>query len=136
MSKHVRIHKTRVIQSKKDSSHTEQSAYWDDYDKHRGFGPEGHGDDSNREDKRANPDVLPETEIASPSTPQLLLGEAISHLQGRQKECYLLVMREDKSLAEVAEVLGISKGSVQVYVDRAVKFLIQYCEDCIKKGRV
>lgn len=136
MSKHVRIHKTRVIQSRKDSSHTEQSAYWDDYDKHRGFGPEGHGDDSNREDKRANPDVLPETEIASPSTPQLLLGEAIEHLQGRQKEVYFLTMREDKSLAEAAQILGIEKGSVQKYRERAVKFLTQYCETAIQKGRV
>ncbi len=136
MAKHVRIHKTRVIQSKKDSSHTEQSAYWDDYDKHRGFGPEGHGDDSNREDKRANPDVLPEAEVSAPSTPQLIYGEAVEHLQGRQREIYLLTMREDKSLGEAAEVLGLSKGTAQKYKERAIKFIEQYCKAAIAKGRV
>jgi len=131
MSKHVKIQKTRVIQSRKDSSHTEQSSYWDDVARHG----EGH-DGTAREHPQANPDVLPETEIAAPSTPQLLMGEAIDHLQGRQKECYLLIMREEKSLAEAAEVLGISKGSVQVYVNRAVKFLTVYCQAAIARGRV
>lgn len=84
----------------------------------------------------ANPDMLPEMEIAAPSTPQLLMGEAVNHLQGRQKEVYLLTMREGKSLAETAEILGIEKGTAQRYKERAIKFIEQYCSAAIKKGRV
>ena len=131
MSKHVRIQKTRVIEGRKDSSKGEHSPYWDDAQKH-GYYVDG----ELQERPQANPDVLPETEIAAPSTPQLLMGEAIAHLAGRQRECYLLVMREDKSLAEVAEILEIAKGSVQVYVDRAVKFITGYCKASMKNGRV
>lgn len=129
MRKITRAQKIKEIESNKDASRGEQSPYWD-YMESRS------SDHSNFEAAQANPDVLSETEVSAPSTPQLLLGEAIMHLQGRQKECYLLVMREDKSLAEAAEILGIAKGSVQVYVDRAVKFLTQYCKAAIKKGRV
>jgi RNA polymerase sigma factor (sigma-70 family) len=88
------------------------------------------------EHPEANPDVLPATEIASPSMPQLLMGEAIEHLQGRQREVYLLVMRESKSLAEVAEILGISKSAVQKFKERAIKFVQQYCHAAMAKGRV
>lgn len=128
MKKITRSQKIKEIESNKDASRGEQSPFWD-------YMHSRHNELS-REPAEANPDVLPETEIAAPSTPQLLLGEAITHLQGRQKECYLLVMREDKSLAEAAEILGIAKGSVQVYVDRAIKFLTQYCKAAIQKGRV
>lgn len=131
MSKHVKIQKTRVINSRKDSSHTEQSSYWDDVQR-RG----GDNDGNMREHPQANPDVLAETEIAAPSTPQLLMGEAVQHLQGRQREVYLLTMREDKSLSEAAEVLGLSKGTAQVYKDRAIKFISDYCKAAIKRGRV
>ena len=84
----------------------------------------------------ANPDMLAETEIAAPSTPQLLMGEAVEHLQGRQREVYLLTMREDKSLAEAAEILGIEKGTAQRYKERAIKFIESYCKQAIAKGRV
>lgn len=132
MSKHVRLQKTRVVRSRKDASHTEQSQYWDDVNS-RGRGENG---DDAQEHPQANPDVLPETEIAAPSTPQLLMGEAIEHLQGRQREIYMLTMREDKSLAEAAEVLGIEKSSAQKYKERAIKFIQQYCQTAMAKGRV
>ena len=121
--------KTREIEVKKDSSHAEQSSYWDDVSRHS-FG------DTIREDVCANPDKLAETESGSPSSPQLLMGEAIAHLQGRQRECYLLTMREGKSLSETGEVLGITKRSAQQYKDRAIKFIAQYCRAAIAKGRV
>jgi DNA-directed RNA polymerase specialized sigma24 family protein len=93
-----------------------------------------------KEDVRANPDSLEEDEAmyatSQPSTPQLLMGEAVQHLQGRQREVYLLTMREDKSLAEAAEILGIEKGSAQKYRERAIKFIEQYCHAAIQKGRV
>lgn len=83
----------------------------------------------------ANPDLIPE-QPHSPSSPQLLMGEAIQHLQGRQKEVYSLVMREDKSLAEAGEVLDISKGSAQIYLDRAIKFITAYCEQAMNQERI
>lgn len=132
MSKHVKIKKTRVVQSRKDASHTEQSQYWDDVARRSS----GDAHDAVREHPEANPDVLPETEIAAPSTPQLLMGEAVEHLQGRQREVYLLTMREGKSLADAAEILGIEKGSAQKYKERAVKFIEQYCRNAMAKGRV
>lgn len=132
MSKHVRLQKTKVIHVRKDSSHTEQSSYWDDVNA-RGRGENG---DDMREHPQANPDVLPEMDSTAPSTPQLLMGESIEHLQGRQKEVYLLTMREGKSLAEVAEILEISKGTAQKYKERAIKFIESYCKQAIEKGRV
>lgn len=129
MRKLTKTQKIKQVESYKDSSRGEHSPYWD-YANARG------NEEHTFECAQANPDVLPETEIAAPSTPQLLMGEAIRRLAGRQKECYLLVMREDKSLAEAAEILGIAKGSAQVYVDRAVKFISAYCKQAIDGGRI
>jgi len=132
MSERIRSQKTRVIKVKKDSSHTEQSSYWDDVQKRN---DNKAGNDA-QEHPLANPDVLPEIETNIPSTPQLLMGEAINHLQGRQREVYLLIMRENKSLSDVAEILQIEKGSAQKYKERAIKFIAQYCKAAIVKGRV
>lgn len=117
--------KIKVLEGRKDSSKTEQSSYWDDVNI-RG----------NDEHPCANPDSLPATESVAPSNPQLLMGEAIAHLQGRQRECYILTMREGKSFSEAAEILGIGKGRVQQYRERAIKFITQYCNNAIKAGRV
>jgi len=113
------------VEQRRDIYIGERSPYWDDVATH-----DGH------ENPLANPDVLPETEIAAPSTPQLLMGEAVEHLQGRQREVYLLTMREGKSLAEAAEILGISKGTAQRYKERAIRFIESYCRQAIAKGRV
>ena len=129
MRKLTKSQKIKEIESHKDASRGEQSPYWD-YMAARG------SEQNSFESAQANPDVLAETEIAAPSTPQLLMGEAITHLQGRQREVYLLTMRENKSLAEAAEVLGISKGTAQKFKERAIKFLTQYCEAAIAKGRI
>jgi DNA-directed RNA polymerase specialized sigma24 family protein len=92
------------------------------------------------EDARANSDSLREDEAmyanGGPSTPRLLFGEAVEHLQGRQKEVYLLTMREGKSLAEAAEILNIEKGTAQKYRERAIKFIESYCKIAIQKGRI
>jgi RNA polymerase sigma factor (sigma-70 family) len=125
--------KIKVLETKKDSSETEQSAYWDDVSANNRSDLSGM---QLREHPCANPDILPETEIATPSTPQLLMGEAIEHLQGRQRECYFLTMREGKSFSETAEILGIGKGRVQQYRERAIKFITKWCEQQMAKGRV
>jgi DNA-directed RNA polymerase specialized sigma24 family protein len=131
MRKRAKQQKDKVIQTR-DAYQGERSPYWDDLNA-RGRGENG---DELREHPQANPDVLPETEIAAPSTPQLLMGEAVMHLQGRQREVYLLTMREGKSLAEAAEVLGIEKGSAQKYKERAIKFIEGYCKEAMARGRV
>lgn len=81
---------------------------------------------------QANPDVLPEGTSyfgdPQPTRAQLLMGEAIRHLQGQQKSVYTLTMRESYSLAEAAQKLGISKSTAQVYRERALKFIQQYCQ--------
>jgi DNA-directed RNA polymerase specialized sigma24 family protein len=130
MPKHVRIQKTREIRVKKDSSYTEQSAYWDDVYKR------GNDDENWREHPQANPDMLPETKIAFPTAPQFVMGEAIEHLQGRQRQVYMLTMRDGKSLAEAAKVLDIEKSSVQKYKERAIRFIQQWCERAMAKGLV
>lgn len=80
---------------------------------------------------QANPDVLPEGTSyfgdPAPTRAQLLMGEAVEHLQGRQKEVYLLCMRRGLSIAEAAEELGIKKGTAQTYRERAIAFVQQYC---------
>lgn len=132
MSKRTRIQKIKVLKGK-DASRG-GSPYWD-YTENTGRNANS---ETWNEHPQANPDVLSDEllENAAPSTPQLLMGEAISHLQGRQREVYILTMREDKSLTEVAEILGISKGAADTYKRRAIKFVSQYCQDAIKKGRV
>lgn len=131
-SQRVKIQKIHEIRVNKDSSFTESSSYWDDV-KRRGESGAGNGWS---EHPQANPDTLPDEGLTSPSTPQYLLGEAIAHLQGRQLEVYMLTVREGQSFAEAAEALGIEKGTVQKYKERAIKFLTQYCRDSIKRGRV
>lgn len=129
----VEIQKLKVVQSRKDASHGEHSPYWSDVAAHnRSTGQS----DSLNEHPCANPDVLPAIDIVSPSTPQLVMGEAIEHLQGRQREVYLLLMRESKTYEEVSEILNITRGAIQTYEKRAIRFIETYCKEAIKRGRV
>ncbi len=130
MKKRVRIQKVKEIQAQAQAG--EHSPYWAHMESVAQRGPGG----SLQEHPQANPDVLPETEIAAPSTPQLLMGEAVAHLQGRQREVYILVMREGKSLAEAADILKMTKGTAQKYKERAIAFVTQYCQGAIARGRV
>jgi DNA-directed RNA polymerase specialized sigma24 family protein len=75
----------------------------------------------------------PQEEITGP---QSIMAEAIEHLQGRQKEVYILHMRLERSLGECAEILGITKSTAQIHKERAVRFIEQYCKLAIKKGRI
>jgi DNA-directed RNA polymerase specialized sigma subunit len=74
------------------------------------------------------------TEFSSISPAQSLMGEAIEHLQGRQKEVYHLTMRDGKSLAAAGKILGISKDTAKDYKERAIKFITAYCRAVIHKG--
>lgn len=92
---------------------------------------------SSEEGTRANPDQLEEgqqlwgrTEI---SRPQALMAAAINHLQGRQKDVYLLTMRDRKTSRAIAAQLGISQTAVLAYKERAIAFITAYCRNA---GRI
>lgn len=132
----VRKHRTREVKGPTDP----YGKWCDSHPMLRRRGRLGDKFDMVKEDVRANPDSLREEEgeyaSTQPSSPHFLLGEAVEHLQGRQREVYILTMREGKSLAEAAEVLGIEKSSAQKYRERAIKFLTQYCRAAMDKGRI
>lgn len=83
---------------------------------------------------------LPEQEViqlpSGPSEVQLIMGEAIALLKGRQKEVYLLTMRQGKSIADAAKILNIAKGAAQTYKLRAIKHISDYCQAAILRGEV
>lgn len=89
------------------------------------------------EHSRANPDRLTESGDLwghrEMTRAQELMGEAVRHLQGRQKEVYWLTMRDGKSLSEVGKILNISKDTARDYKERAIKFIKAYCTTILKK---
>lgn len=51
------------------------------------------------------------------------LPDAMSHLPSRQRQVVFLLHAYDWSMSEVAELLGVSKATVQSYSDRAMRRL-------------
>lgn len=49
------------------------------------------------------------------------IGQVLSGLTVRERECYMMAHGECFSLAQIAEMIGISKGTVYTYVLRAQK---------------
>lgn len=90
------------------------------------------------EDVRANPDSLREDEgmyaDSQLTRPQEIMGDAIEHLQGRQKQVYLLTFRQGLSFAATAKRLHMSRSTVQTYRNRAARFITAYCEAAIQRG--
>lgn len=84
------------------------------------------------EDVRANPDSLAFIERGI-TRPEEIMGEAIEHLQGRQKDVYMLTIRQGLSLDKAAKLLSISKSAAQIYKDRAIKFITAYCQNKMAK---
>lgn len=91
------------------------------------------------EDVRANPDSLREDEAmyasSQPSEAQYLMGEAVGHLQGIQKQVYTLTMREGLSIAEAGKKIGISKSAAQGYRDRAIKFIAEHVKGVLRNAK-
>jgi RNA polymerase sigma-70 factor (ECF subfamily) len=52
-------------------------------------------------------------------SPDIDLADALSSLSVRQRACVLLFYLEDRPLAEVAQILGISEGSAKTHLHRA-----------------
>jgi DNA-directed RNA polymerase specialized sigma24 family protein len=94
--------------------------------------------DNVTEDVRANPDSLREDESMYGkirlTRPQEVMGEAVEHLQGRQREVYVLLFRTGLSFSEVSKKLRISKSAVQIYKTRALAFVTQYCGRALARG--
>ncbi len=80
----------------------------------------------------ANPDQLTEEQglyaNSQLTKAQELMGEAVDHLQGLQRDCYILTMRQGMSLAEAGKILKLSKSDVQGYRTRAIAFVKGYCQ--------
>jgi len=49
------------------------------------------------------------------------IADALIHLSDREKECYVLAHGECFSYSAIADMLNISKGAVETYVQRAQK---------------
>ncbi len=88
----------------------------------------------------ANPDQLTEEAglyaDSQMTQAQELMSEAVEHLQGLQRDCYMLTMRQGMSFTEAGKLLRLSKSDVQGYRTRAVKFVTEYIRRAIKNGRL
>jgi RNA polymerase sigma-70 factor (ECF subfamily) len=56
------------------------------------------------------------------------IDEALRYLSPRQRECYLLAHGECFSFGQIANMIGISRSSVQAYVEEAQKRVSQELE--------
>jgi DNA-directed RNA polymerase specialized sigma24 family protein len=72
--------------------------------------------------RRTPPTLPPPSALGIPEVEPRLAG-ALAELSERQRECVALVVAEEWSLQEVADLLGISKSAVQTHLDRAMAHL-------------
>jgi hypothetical protein len=81
------------------------------------------GQSSGQRSLKHKPVVLPE--VASDRLPWVEPGlpAAMGRLPVRQRQVVLLLFAYDWSMGEVAELLGVSKASVQSYANRAMRRL-------------
>lgn len=73
-----------------------------------------------------NMDIFPEINLEQPKRSldddeKLLIVEVLMDLSVRERQCYLLHMAQGKSYAQIAAEIGISRRTVQQYVERAKK---------------
>lgn len=69
-------------------------------------------------------DIFPELEEEKREIPMELkrkLVDILMELSDRERECYLMHMTKGFSFAQIANFLGVSRSSVQRYIERAKK---------------
>ena len=59
------------------------------------------------------------SEAQGTKAPDVDLANALSQLPLKQRTCVLLFYYEDRPIAEIVDILGISEGSVKVHLHRA-----------------
>lgn len=57
--------------------------------------------------------------LKAPTMQQQVLSNALASFSKRQEQCYLMHTVESKSFANIAEELGVTKGTVGVHINRA-----------------
>jgi RNA polymerase sigma-70 factor (ECF subfamily) len=70
----------------------------------------------------------PPDRVADRADLSALLAQALSTLPARQQEVLRLVFYHDLSLAEAAEVIGVSLGAARTHYDRGKKSLREWLE--------
>lgn len=71
-------------------------------------------------------DIFPSLENEQKEIPTALkykLLDVLLEFSGRERECYLLHMSQGFSFAQIAKIMGLSRSSVQRYIERAKKKL-------------
>jgi RNA polymerase sigma-70 factor (ECF subfamily) len=56
---------------------------------------------------------------SGPKAPDVDLANALQQLPLKQRTCVLLFYYEDRPIAEIVDILGISEGAVKVHLHRA-----------------
>lgn len=120
MDRKPKSNKTRVIKSR--------TKYWDWVSSHNPMNSDGEIIES----FRANPDNIAAEEQPAVG-PRQIMYEAVEHLQGQQKEVYILLYREGLTMREAAAKLNVSVSTIQHYDNKAVNFIKQYCQQYIHK---
>ncbi len=104
----------------------------------KSIGKLGNRFDFSSESPQANPDLITEGQAlyadSQPNKAREIMGDAVEHLQGRQRDVYMMIMRQGLSFQETAKLLKISKSAVQIYKNRAVKFITAFCKNEMKKN--
>lgn len=59
--------------------------------------------------------------IKQPTRQQLILSNSLTSFSKREKQCYVMATVDGKSWGNIAKEIGISKGAVQQYIERARK---------------
>lgn len=66
--------------------------------------------------------------------PDVDLADALRQLPVKQRTCVLLFYFEDRPIAEIVEILGISEGSVKVHLHRARRRLAELLGEEVDEG--
>jgi RNA polymerase sigma-70 factor (ECF subfamily) len=69
-----------------------------------------------------------------PKAPDMDLAKALQQLPLKQRTCVLLFYYEDRPIAEIVDILGISEGSVKVHLHRARERLATLLGEEVDEG--